>query len=276
MTVKIAVLLSGGGTTLANLIEKIDAGHLDAELICVLSSKPGVKGLAIARDAGIPAFAVPRKAYETVEEFSSAITELVDRYEVDLVCLAGFLSLWRMPERFYGRVMNIHPALIPLFCGKGFYGHRVHEAVVESGVRFSGCTVHFADDRYDTGPIILQRTVPVHTDDTPDDVAARVFTEECEAYPEAIRLFAAGRLEIVENRVEIRPFPVSRQRSGGVLRSGGGQGATHLTPEGRGQPPACVVKPGVRKKRSPCTRSGRSVFAPIVSPTSRAMSTSIT
>jgi formyltetrahydrofolate-dependent phosphoribosylglycinamide formyltransferase len=205
MKVKIAVLLSGGGTTLKNLIDRIAEGSLDAEIICVLSSKPGVKGLAIAREAGIPAFAVPRKAYETVDEFSTAITELVDRYEVDLVCLAGFLSLWRMPERYYGRVMNIHPALIPLFCGKGFYGHRVHKAVVESGVKVTGCTVHFADNRYDTGPIILQRTVPVNPGDTPDDVAARVFVEECEAYPEAIRLFAAGRLEIVENQVRIKP-----------------------------------------------------------------------
>jgi len=205
MTVKLAVLLSGGGTTLGNLIERIDDGRLDAEIICVLSSKPGAKGLTIARDAGVPAFVVPRKAYESADEFSSAITEYVDRYEVDLVLLAGFLSLWRMPERYYGRVLNIHPALIPLFCGKGFYGHHVHEAVVESGMKVSGCTVHFADDRYDTGPIIIQRPVPVFFDDTPDDVAARVFVEECEAYPEAIRLFAAGRLETVENRVRVKP-----------------------------------------------------------------------
>ena len=207
MTLKLAVLLSGGGTTLKNLIERIGDGRLDAEIICVLSSRPGVRGLEFAREAGIPHRVVPRKAYETVEEFSEAITEFVDRYEPDLVLLAGFLSLWRMPERYLGRVMNIHPALIPLFCGKGFYGHRVHEAVVASGMKVSGCTVHFADDRYDTGPIIIQRTVPVHFDDTPDEVAARVFAEECEAYPEAIRLFAEGRLEIVENRVRVLPEP---------------------------------------------------------------------
>ncbi|MEN8149641.1 MAG: phosphoribosylglycinamide formyltransferase [Planctomycetota bacterium] len=205
MTVKIGVLLSGGGTTLGNLLEKIGEGDLDAEVICVLSSRPGVKGLEIARDAGIPSRVVPRKAYDAVEEFSGAITEFMDMYEVDLVVMAGFLSLWKMPERYHDRVMNIHPALIPLFCGKGFYGHRVHDAVVESGVKFSGCTVHFADDRYDTGPIILQRTVPVCYEDTADDVAARVFVEECIAYPEAIRLFGEGRLEVDGKRVRVLP-----------------------------------------------------------------------
>jgi phosphoribosylglycinamide formyltransferase-1 len=120
-----------------------------------------------------------------------------------LVCLAGFLQLISIPEDFQGRVMNIHPALIPAFCGKGFYGHHVHEAVLAYGVKITGCTVHFCDNQYDHGPIILQRAVPVLDDDTPDSLAARVFQQECEAYPEAIRLFAEGRLRIEGRRVRI-------------------------------------------------------------------------
>jgi len=119
------------------------------------------------------------------------------------VCLAGFLQLLTIPEDFAGRVMNIHPALIPAFCGKGFYGHRVHEAVLEAGVKVSGCTVHFADNLYDHGPVIVQRTVPVRDGDTAEVLAARVFEQECEAYPEAIRLFAEGRLQIVGRTVRL-------------------------------------------------------------------------
>jgi phosphoribosylglycinamide formyltransferase-1 len=123
----------------------------------------------------------------------------------ELVVLAGFLSLLRIPADYRGRVINVHPALIPSFCGKGFYGTKVHDAVVQSGVKVSGCTVHFVDNEYDSGPIILQRTVPVHDRDTPQALAARVFKEECKALPEAITQYADGRLEISGHRVRVRP-----------------------------------------------------------------------
>ncbi len=200
---RLGVLLSGGGTTLANIMEQIAAGQLAAEVATVMASRPGTRGEAMGRQAGIATHLVDRRQFGSVEQFSEAINMHLDEADVDLVCLAGFLSLWHIPDRYLGRVMNIHPALIPSFCGKGMYGHHVHEAVVASGVKVSGCTVHFADNQYDHGPIVLQRTVPVHFDDTPDDVAARVFKEECQAYPEAIRLFAQGRLKIENHRVKI-------------------------------------------------------------------------
>lgn len=205
MTVRCAVLLSGGGTTLANLLKRIGDGRLDAEIAVVVSSRAGVAGIERAKAAGIPAFVVSRKAHPDGEEFSAGVTEVVDRYAVDLVLCAGFLSRWIFPPRYAGRVMNIHPALIPAFSGHGFYGLKVHEAVVASGVKVTGVTVHFADLEYDTGPIILQRTVPVRFEDTPEDVQARVFAEECEAYPEAIRLYGEGRLRIEGRRVRIAP-----------------------------------------------------------------------
>jgi formyltetrahydrofolate-dependent phosphoribosylglycinamide formyltransferase len=136
-------------------------------------------------------------------EFSERVFNLCRQAQADLVCLAGFLQLLHIPDDFQGRVMNIHPSLIPAFCGKGYYGHHVHEAALAYGVKVSGCTVHFADNVYDHGPIILQRVVPVLDDDTPDTLAARVFEQESEAYPEAIHLFAEGRLRIEGRRVRI-------------------------------------------------------------------------
>ena len=144
-----------------------------------------------------------RKAAGSLEEFSGRIFEHCRRVRAELVCLAGFLQLVQVPDDFRGRVMNIHPALIPAFCGKGFYGHHVHEAVLAYGAKVSGCTVHFVDNEYDHGPIILQRAVDVLDDDTSESLAARVFVEECEAYPEAIRLFAEEKLRIDGRRVRI-------------------------------------------------------------------------
>lgn len=202
---RLGVMLSGGGTTLQNLFDKIDAGELPAEVAVVISSRRGVMGLERAEKRGVPTHVVPRQDFSDIESFSDANTKILDEAKVDLACMAGYLSLWRIPKHYEGRVMNIHPALIPGFCGLNMYGHRVHEAVVERGMKVSGCTVHFADNEYDAGPIIVQRAVPVHHEDTPDDVAARVFEQECEAYPEAIRLFAEGRLEIHGRRVTILP-----------------------------------------------------------------------
>ena len=207
--VRLAVLLSGNGTTLQNLIDRIADGRLAARIAVVIASRPDAGGLDRARRAGIPAVAVPRKDFATLDAFNDALHREMARYEVDLVVMAGFLSPFQLRGRYAGRVLNIHPALIPAFCGKGFYGERVHQAVLDAGVKISGCTVHFADDQYDTGPIILQGAVAVRDDDTPASLAARVHALESDLYPEAIRLWAEGRLEIIGRRVRIRPNAVA-------------------------------------------------------------------
>jgi len=204
-TLRIAVLLSGAGTSLENLLGEIDAGRLDAEVVCVLSSKAGAGGLDRARRRGIPARAIARREHPDVEAFNDALHAELELHAVDLVALLGFLSPFRVRGRYAGRVINVHPALIPAFCGKGFYGHHVHEAVLESGAKLTGATVHFADDEYDHGPIILQESVPVRDDDTPDTLAERVQAVERRLVPEAIRLFGEGRLVIEGRRVRIKP-----------------------------------------------------------------------
>jgi formyltetrahydrofolate-dependent phosphoribosylglycinamide formyltransferase len=200
-SIRLAVLLSGGGTTLQNLLDHSADGRLPAQVVLVISNRTDAFGLKRAEQAGVPTAVIPRKHYASREEFSQHIFERCRAADADLVCLAGFLQLLHIPDEFRGRVMNIHPALIPSFCGTGYYGHYVHEAVLAYGVKISGCTVHFADNQYDHGPIILQRTVPVDDEDTPDSLAARVFAEECTAYPEAIRLFAEGKLRVEGRRV---------------------------------------------------------------------------
>ena len=202
--IRVAVLISGGGTTLQNFIDRIADGRMRAEIALVISSNPKAFGVERARNAGLPTEIIRREEFDSVVSFSDAIFGRCRDANVDLVTLAGFLKLLTIPADFAGRVMNIHPALLPAFGGKGMYGHHVHEAVLESGVRVSGCTVHFVDDHFDHGLIILQRTVPVLDVDTPNSLAARVFAQECGAYPEAVRLFAARRLEIVGGRVRIR------------------------------------------------------------------------
>jgi phosphoribosylglycinamide formyltransferase 1 len=202
---RLAVLLSGGGTTLQNLLDHIADGRLDAEVAVVLSSRADAYGLERARAAGIPAVTVARKAHPDVQSFNDAAHAALEAYGAELVVLAGFLSLFQPRARYASRVLNIHPALIPSFCGEGFYGHRVHEAVLASGVKVSGCTVHFADDQYDRGPIILQGCVPVLDDDTPDTLATRVLALEHELYPRAVQLFAEGRLRVEGRRVRVLP-----------------------------------------------------------------------
>jgi phosphoribosylglycinamide formyltransferase-1 len=203
--IRLAVLISGSGSTLQNLIDHVGAGTLPVQIVQVVSSNPQAYGLTRAEKAGLPATFVRRKACKSGEEFSERIFTVCREARAELVCLAGFLQLIQIPSDFQGRVLNIHPALIPAFSGRGFYGRHVHESAVEAGVKVSGCTVHFADNVYDHGPIILQRVVSVLDDDTPDTLAARVFQAECEAYPEAIRLFAAGRLQVEGRRVRVRP-----------------------------------------------------------------------
>ena len=201
---RIAVLLSGNGTSLENLFEQIDLG-LPAEIVCVISSKKSAFGLQRADKRDVPAIAIPRRDYPDVGAFNDALHGVLGRFDLDLVCLLGFLSPFELRERYAGRTLNVHPALIPAFSGKGFYGHRVHEAVLEAGVRVTGATVHFASDGYDEGPILLQSSVPVENDDTADSLAARVQALERELLPQAIRLIAAGRVRIEAGRTIIRP-----------------------------------------------------------------------
>jgi|SRR5581483_11768296 len=201
----LAVLISGSGTTLQNLVEQIRGGRLEARITLVIASRPGIKGIDRAKDAGLRCVVVDRKQHGSLAEFSQKVFESCDEVRADLVCLAGWLSLLDLPSKYEGRVMNIHPALLPSFGGPGMFGKKVHEAVLAHGCKVSGCTVHFVDATYDSGPIIVQRTCPVTDDDTPESLAHRVFEEEKIAYPEAIRLFQQGRLKIDGRRVTIAP-----------------------------------------------------------------------
>jgi formyltetrahydrofolate-dependent phosphoribosylglycinamide formyltransferase len=201
--VSMAVLLSGSGRTLQNFLDKSEDGSLKANVTGVLSSRSDAYGLQRAADANIPAEVVLRKDFENTADFSSAITEVLSGWEPDLIAMAGFMCFYEIPPMYRHRVMNIHPALLPSFGGEGFYGERVHRAVLEYGCKVSGCTVHFADNMYDNGPIIVQRTVSVREDDDEHSLADRVFEQEKIAYPQAINLFAEGRLKVEGRRVRI-------------------------------------------------------------------------
>lgn len=204
-TTRLAVLLSGSGTTLQNIVDCIRAGTLDASVELVIGSRPGLKGIDRASAAGLPHSVICRKDYADVPSFSAEVFRQIEAARPDLIILAGWLCLLDLPQHWIGRTMNIHPSLLPSFGGKGMFGHHVHEAVLAHGCKVSGCTVHFVDNTYDTGPIILQRTCPVMEGDSADALAARVFEQEKLAYPEAIRLFAAKRLQIDGRQVHIRP-----------------------------------------------------------------------
>jgi phosphoribosylglycinamide formyltransferase 1 len=202
--IRLAVCVSGEGTTLQNLVDRIRTQKLMAEVVQVIASKPRIGAIARAEAASIP-LALASYNSRSNAEFSNSVFDPIRHSDSDLVILGGFLSLLQIPADFRGRVINVHPSLIPAFCGKGFYGSKVHKAVLDAGVKVSGCTVHFVDNDYDNGPIILQRAVPVQEGDTPDTLAARVFKEECNALPEAITLYAEGRLRIDGCRVHVRP-----------------------------------------------------------------------
>ncbi len=206
---RLGVLLSGTGRTFLNLLQERDKSGLPIEPRCVISSRDGVKGLEYAAAAGVPSLVLTPPRPRDPEHYGRMIGQALQDHGVDLVVMAGFLQLWRIPDQYVDRVMNIHPSLLPSFGGEGYYGHHVHEAVLAAGVKVSGCTVHFADNAYDQGPIIVQRCVPVGIDDTPDTLADRVFVEECRAYPEAIRLFAENRLRREGRRVAVLPLASS-------------------------------------------------------------------
>jgi len=188
---KMAVLLSGSGRTLDNFHRRLSDGTMPGSIEVVVANMADALGLEKARNYGYPAFHAPD---------SEATNRILADYDLDLILLAGYLKLYQPPPPLARAVLNIHPSLIPSFCGPGFYGMRVHRAVKARGVRVSGCTVHFADEAYDEGPIVVQRCVPVERDDTPDDIAARVFAAECEAYPEAIALVCEKGLDYFWNK----------------------------------------------------------------------------
>jgi len=190
---RLAVLLSGSGRTLENLLEWIDSGGLSATVAVVVSSRPDVRGLRIAGRAGLSTRLLPPGG-QSVEGWSETIFRACREARSDLVVMAGFMHLVRIPADFTGRVINIHPSLLPAFGGRGFHGMNVHRAVLERGCTVSGCTVHLVDDEYDHGRVLLQRTVPVLADDSPESLAARVFAAECQTLPEAIQRIAAGML----------------------------------------------------------------------------------
>ena len=203
MATRIVMLLSGTGSTLENLFEKIEKAELSAQIVAVISSRENVLGLERAQKRNVPAIALVPKQFENNDAFNDALWDEIRKHKPDLVVLGGFMTLLRVPEDFQHRIMNVHPSLVPAFCGKGMYGHRVHEAVIEYGVRVSGVTVHFVDNEYDHGPIVLQEAVPIFDSDSPESLAQRVQAKERELYPRAIQLFATGRLKVHGRHVRI-------------------------------------------------------------------------
>jgi formyltetrahydrofolate-dependent phosphoribosylglycinamide formyltransferase len=184
---RVAVLLSGSGTSLENLFEHIEQRGLPARVVCVIASKESADGLARAQKRGVPALAIPRKKFADVKSFNDALHAELAKHDVQLVACLGFLSIFEPRDRYRGRAINVHPALIPAFSGKGMYGHHVHEAVLARGCKITGATVHFIDDEYDHGPILAQKAVEVRDDDTPETLAARVQEAERELVPEVVR-----------------------------------------------------------------------------------------
>lgn len=194
--VRLGVLISGGGRTMVNIQKEIDSGNLNAQIAVVICSRSKIKGVERAKELGFEPVIVRTKDFADVESFSARLYEVLKEAGADLVIQAGWLCLWQIPVEYENRVMNIHPALLPSFGGQGMWGHHVHEAVLAKGCKVSGCTVHFCTNEYDMGPIIVQRCCEVKDDDDADSLAARVFEQECIAYPEAIRLFSEGRIKV--------------------------------------------------------------------------------
>ena len=207
MLKKIAVLVSGGGTNLQALIDAQARGELgQGQIVTVIASKEGVYALERAERAGIEAFALPRRDYPDAKAYTEALTEALAEREIDLVVLAGFLTILDevIYEKFPNRIINVHPALIPSFAGQGYYGLKVHEAALEKGVKISGATVHFVTPECDGGPIILQKAVEVKEDDTPESLQRRIMEQaEWKILPEAVRLFSDGKLTVKNNKVYI-------------------------------------------------------------------------
>ena len=205
---RIAVLVSGGGTNLQALIDAGKRGELgNGEIALVLSSKPDVYALERAKNNGIPSVVIPRKEYSDIAVYSKAITDTLVAADIDLVVLAGFLTIFdeQVYKAFTNKILNVHPALIPSFCGKGFYGLHVHEAALEKGVKLSGATVHIVTPECDAGPIVLQKAVEVKQDDTPETLQRRIMEEaEWTLLPKAVQLFCDGLVTVENNKVYIK------------------------------------------------------------------------
>jgi phosphoribosylglycinamide formyltransferase-1 len=203
-SIKIAVLVSGTGTNLQAIIDAIERKEVPAEIAIVISNKNNAYALERAKKHNIPAIFINHKDFSSREEFEKALIEELDKRQVDLICLAGFMRVLTpfFVNHYKHRILNIHPALLP--AAKGLYGEHVHETVLKSGAKYSGCTVHFVTEDVDGGPIVVQKVVSVEDDDTPHTLAERILKEEHIAYSEAIKLFAEDKLEIVGNKVKIK------------------------------------------------------------------------
>ena len=205
---RIGVLVSGGGTNLQALIDAEKRGELGCgKISLVIASKPGVYALERAANNNIPSLVLARKEYDSIAAYSKALVDALEAADIDLVVLAGFLTIIdeQVYERFPNRILNVHPALIPSFCGKGFYGLYVHEAALQKGVKVSGATVHIVTPECDAGPIVLQKAVEVKQDDTPETLQQRIMEEaEWKILPEAVRLFCEDKITVADNKVYIK------------------------------------------------------------------------
>lgn len=199
---KFAVMASGGGTDFQSLIDAVAKGEIQAEICCLVAGKPGIYAIERAQKAGIPVEIVQKKDFAETDQFDEAVLAVLQKYRADFVVLAGYLNIigTKTIQAYENKIINIHPALIPSFCGMGMYGRHVHEAVIRYGAKLSGATVHFVNEEADAGPIIMQKAVPVLQDDTPEMLAARVLETEHEILPEAVAMMAEGKLS-VEGRI---------------------------------------------------------------------------
>ncbi|ABY91832.1 MAG: Phosphoribosylglycinamide formyltransferase [Caldanaerobacter subterraneus] len=202
----LVVMASGNGTDLQSIIDAIEEGYINARIIAVISDKKGAYALERAKKHGIATYCLPKK--ELKENFQRELLKLLEKLNPDGIILAGFLTILsgEIVERFENKIINIHPSLIPAFCGKGFYGMKVHQAVYEYGVKYTGCTVHFVDSGADTGPIILQEVVKIDEEDTPEAIAKKVLEVEHKVLPYAVKLFTEGKLKVEGRKVKILKF----------------------------------------------------------------------
>ncbi len=209
MSINIAVLVSGHGrgSNMQAIVDACTDGRITGRVAVVVGVKDDVPAMDRARENGIPAIALSPKEFDSDEAYGARILEVLAEHNVDLICLAGYMRILpiEVVRKFQWRIMNTHAALIPSFCGKGMYGEHVHQAVLDYGAKVSGCTIHFVDEEYDSGPIIVQKCVPVEEGDTSDTLGARILPNEHKAYVEAVQLFAEGRLKVEGRVVHVLP-----------------------------------------------------------------------
>lgn len=205
--IRIAVMVSGQGrgSNMQAIIDACASGKINGEVALVIGVKDDAPAMIRAREQGVRTATISPKDYDTPGGYDDTVLRTLQSHQIDLVCLAGYMRVLgqNVIDAYRNRIMNVHPALLPAFCGKGMYGHHVHEAAIARGVKVSGATVHLVDENYDTGPIVLQTVVPVEEDDTPDALATRVLSAEHRTYTDAIALFANGRLRVVDRKVKV-------------------------------------------------------------------------